>query len=266
MSSEVIDVSSQSSSHLAPVTRQDMEAMKAQRELLKEFISSQLKEAQFSDSSKRDYGEGDFGIIPGTKKKSLLKPGAEKILRLFGLGARLRMADKEIDRAANFAMFTYRCEIYHLKTGTVIAECEGSTNSQETKYRERTVWKVTGKDKNGNPIRQSVKEETPICDVLNTLIKMAQKRALIGATILGTAASDYFTQDMEFDENPEMTRAETSAQAPAQSSEPSQAPGEAPVHCGKKMMLSKYPDRESGEYPWYCTACKAKLPSGVTQL
>jgi hypothetical protein len=32
---------------------------------------------------------------------------------------------------------------------------------------------------------------------VNTILKMAQKRALIAATLIATGASDYFTQDME---------------------------------------------------------------------
>lgn len=132
--------------------------------------------------------DNDYGIVPGTKKKALLKPGAEKLLKLFGLGARFRITDKEFDRYENFAMFTYECEVYHLKTGIVLANCEGTANSQEVKYKERSKY-VQGVF--------AGKEVTPICDILNTLKKMAQKRALVGAVIIATAASDYFTQDEE---------------------------------------------------------------------
>jgi hypothetical protein len=45
-------------------------------------------------------------------------------------------------------------------------------------------------------------EMTPIADIQNTLMKMAQKRAFVGATILAVGASDFFTQDLEdFGEN-----------------------------------------------------------------
>jgi hypothetical protein len=240
---------------------------------LKKFISSQMKEANFKNPSADDYGEGDYGVIPGTKKKSLLKPGAEKLLRLFGLGARNRLADKEFDRVANFAMYTYRCEVYHLRTNVVIAECEGSVNSQEVKYRERTVWRKK-KLPNGKEVSESVKEDTPVCDILNTIMKMAQKRALIGATILATSASDFFTQDMEADEDPEMTKAQETApptsepKAAASGTPSATAEDSAPqvaddICCGKKMMVSKYPDRETGEYPLYCMTCKSKRFNGA---
>jgi hypothetical protein len=268
MSTEVIDISPVGASPLIPITQQDLTALKKQREILKKFISSQMKEANFKNPSADDYGEGDYGVIPGTKKKSLLKPGAEKLLRLFGLGARNRLADKEIDRAANFAMYTYRCEVYHLRSNVVIAECEGSVNSQEVKYRERTVWRKK-KLANGKEVSESIKEETPVCDILNTIMKMAQKRALIGATILATSASDFFTQDMEADEDPEMTKAQdtppptsepksAASGTPATTAQDSAPQGANDICCGKKMMVSKYPDRETGEYPLYCMTCKSK--------
>jgi hypothetical protein len=36
-----------------------------------------------------------------------------------------------------------------------------------------------------------------ICDLVNTIQKMAQKRALIAATLIGVNASEFFTQDLE---------------------------------------------------------------------
>lgn len=253
------------------VTRQDVAALKAHKKLLKEFISSQMREAQFSDPNAEDYGEGDYGIIPGSKKKSLLKPGAEKLLKLFKLGCRNRQVDKVIDRSANFAMFTYRSEIFCLRSGVVVADCEGSTNSQENKYRERTVWKKKELP-NGQEISESSKEETPVCDILNTLMKMTQKRSMIGATIIATAASDYFTQDMELDETPSQTKkrineagnakpkSERKSVAAQRVSPVAVAHQKAPMCCEKRMLISKYPDRETGLHPYFCMTCRTKQP------
>ncbi len=168
---------------------------------------------------------------------------------------------------------SFIAKLYHLRSNVVIAECEGSVNSQEVKYRERTVWRKK-KLPNGKEVSESVKEDTPVCDILNTIMKMAQKRALIGATILATSASDFFTQDMEADEDPEMTKAQenlppTSEPKVAANGTPSAtAPDSAPqgaddICCGKKMMVSKYPDRETGEYPLYCMTCKSKRFNGA---
>jgi hypothetical protein len=257
---DIIEVKAQQVQHAQPagislVTRQDVEAMKAQRELLKEFVGSQLVEAKFDDARSASYGEGDYGVIPGTKKRCLFKQGAEKLQRLFRLGCRFRATMQEVDKAANFAMFTYRCEIYLLETGMTIAECEGSANSQEDKYRERTVWK-----KNSKGVSESTKEETPIFNVLNTLQKMAQKRAMIGATILATGASEYFTQDVLEPEEVAKGGA-TPPPAAAQPEQPAAPAGEvAPECCGRPMMVSKYADKETGPVPpFYCVKCKAKV-------
>jgi hypothetical protein len=192
-----LELKDSSSRTIAPLTRADLEGMKSRRELLKEFVQSQLKQADLKKGL-----DGDYGVVPGTQKPSLLKPGAEKLLRLFNLGARVRMADKEFDFEKNYAEFTYRCEVYNLATGIVIAECEGSASSQEVKYRERRVWRDTGKKTpEGKPVKEQVNEITPISDVSNTLKKMAQKRAIVGATILATGASDFFTQDVDTEED-----------------------------------------------------------------
>lgn len=242
------------SKSLMPVTKQAVKDLKAQRELLREFVQSQLVEADFSDAAKNlpSYGEGDFGIIPGTKKRCLLKAGAEKLLRLFNLGVRFRMVDKEVDKINNIALYTYRAEVYIIKTGLVVAECEATANSQEVKYRERTEWR-----KNEKGVRESHKVETPIFDVLNTLQKMAQKRALIGATLLATGASEFFTQDMLDPEDVE--RDVTPATAEPVQKESQAKPTNAPECCGQPMMISKYVDKEFGHKPYYCVKCRAKL-------
>jgi hypothetical protein len=164
-----------------PVTRDDLSALSDQRLMLLEFVAKQLRK------------DTDYGVIPGTPKSSLFKPGAEKLARLFGLGVKLNLIDKTIDQKANFAMFTYKAEIIHLNSGQSIAECEASCNSQEKKYKERTTWVWSDKTRKKEPI----KEATPMYDVMNTLQKMAQKRAYVGGIILAVAASDFFTQDID---------------------------------------------------------------------
>lgn len=164
-----------------PVTQADLNALSDQRKMLLEFTAKQLRK------------DVDYGVIPGTKKPSLYKPGAEKLARLFGLGFNLTMTDKTIDKQDNFAMFTYRADIMHLKSGHQIAQCEASCNSQEKKYKERTVYTWNEKAQKKLPAI----EVTPIFDIMNTLQKMSQKRALVGGVILAVGASDFFTQDLD---------------------------------------------------------------------
>lgn len=242
---------------LVPVTQQAVKDLKTQRDLLRKFVQSQLKEADFTEASKNlaSYGEGDFGIIPGTKKRCLLKPGAEKLLRLFNLGVRFKLVDKELDKVNNIAIYTYKAEVYVMKSGLVIAECDATANSQEVKYKERTEWR-----KNDKGVRESTKVETPIFDVINTLQKMAQKRALIGAVLLATGASEFFTQDMLEPEELEPKNTPRDVTPAKEAAAPSAAKADAPLHCGKPMMLSKYVDNDLGHKPWFCMTCREKIP------
>lgn len=220
-----------------PVTREDLNNASERRKMLKEFVQSQM------------VSNVDFGVIPGTPKPSLYQPGAQKLAQLFGLGVRFINKEKEVNLHENFAMFTYTAEVYHLRSGTVIAQCEGSCNSQEKKYRTRTY--------NG------AKEETPIGDVMNTLMKMAQKRAYVGGIIQGTGASDFYTQDIDDDRDAETlgvkpaVRTVKSAVPKATSAqsvdENSKEPP--PVCCEKPMMISKF-----HKDTWYCLNCKKTEP------
>jgi hypothetical protein len=146
------------------LTERAMVALQEQRKQLDTFVRSQLKEGI----------NGDFAKIPGTPKPSLLKPGAEKLANLFKLGSRILSRERDIDREAGFAMFSYTLEIYHIPTGAVIAQCEGSANSEEKKNKNK-----------------------PFADQLNSLGKMAQKRAYVGGIIMAVGASDFFSADLD---------------------------------------------------------------------
>lgn len=217
-----------------PITKSDLDQALERRKLLKEFINSQMRE------------DVDFGIIPGTNQQSLLKPGAEKLSQLFGVATRIVERDKEVDLHQNFAMFTYTIEAYHIRTGQVIAQCEGSCNSHEKKYKTRTV--------------KGAKEETQVGDILNTLMKMAQKRAYVGTIIQATGASDFYTQDIEDAEDAEQVgiareAKRATASIPGVKSAKSTGDGGAPICCGKQMMASKF-----HKDTWYCFTCKATQP------
>lgn len=144
------------------LTDNALKSLADQRKQLKNFIKNQLEK------------DVDYGMIPGTKKDCLYKPGAEKLANIFKLGSRIIKNEKVIDVEKNYAMIAITIEIYSLLTNTAIATCEGICHSMESKYKSR-----------------------PMVDMLNTLSKMAQKRGFVGAVIMATGASDFFTQDLE---------------------------------------------------------------------
>jgi len=207
--------------------------------------------------------ELDFGIIPGTPKPSLYKPGAEKLRFVYGLGAEFDCIDKTVDLDRPFIDYSYRCTIKS-KTGQILSQCEGSCNSLEPKFgylwkqvnelpegtdisrlpskttgkklsefdfainkgetsgqygKPQEYWdnwrqaiqsgrakQVNKKSKSGKDLIAWELDETvtvyrimnpDVIGVKNTIMKMAQKRAFVGAILLATGASEFFTQDIE---------------------------------------------------------------------
>ena len=148
-----------------------------------------------------------FGVIPGTRKNTLYKPGAEKIMTMFRLNGEPLIDDLS---SADELRYRIRVRITHQVTHQEIGWGVGECSSSETKYkwvkpvcnqefdetpedRRREKW-MNGKE--GKPYKQ--KQIRPnLQDIANTILKMAKKRALIDAVLTCTAASDVFDQDLE---------------------------------------------------------------------
>lgn len=201
-----------------------------------------------------------FGIIPGAKKPSLYKTGAEKICFIFRLAPEYEITREDLP--GWHREYQVVCKMRQIATGAVVGEGVGSCSTMESKYRYRNeetkeevgtvpkeywdaprddprareavlarkfgpgkyrakktddVWKVYRVTGDGGR-----KDNPDLADVYNTILKMAKKRAFIDATLTATAASDFFTQDIEdMDEAPEPIK--ISAAQP----QPQQAKGEA---------------------------------------
>ncbi len=176
----------------------------------------------------------DYGRIPGTDKPTLLKPGAEKLCTLFGLACRFDLVrsvedwDGSQNEGEPFFYYLYRCQLW--RGDAILSEGDGSCNSFEQKYRYREAQRrcpscgaaaiIKGKEEYGGgwlcfkkkggcgmkfadedaeitsqPVGRVANEN--IADQVNTIQKMAQKRALIAATLLAVNGSEFFTQDGE---------------------------------------------------------------------
>lgn len=114
----------------------------------------------------------DFGVIPGTKSPSLLKPGAEKIVWNYGLESKYQLENAIEDYENGFFFYRFRCELW--KNGIHITDGYGSSNTRERKNGSASGF-----------------------DVANTALKIAKKRALVDAAILVGQLSGMFTQDIE---------------------------------------------------------------------
>jgi hypothetical protein len=205
----------------------------------------------------------DYGVIPGTNKPSLYKPGAEKLRFVYGLGVEFEAIESTVNVAERYVNFSYRCTI-RSRTGQVLAQCEGNCNSEEAKFgylwkaenelpagidksqllskvggkkmmefgfaiekaetsgqygKPAAYWeewkamiadgrakRITKKSKAGkdleaweadNTVTQYRIKNPEVVGLQNTIMKMAQKRAFVGAILIATGASEYFTQDIE---------------------------------------------------------------------
>ncbi len=176
----------------------------------------------------------DYGKVQGCGDKPILfKPGAEKIATLFGLRESLERLEAIKDWTGKdfgepFFSYEYKCTLRD-RSGAVIAECIGSCNSWEEKYRYRTAqrtcpqcgaaaikrsnypdkqtgdkgWYCHSKSGGCNAKFHSTDERITtqeqgkvlnerVYDQVNTIDKMAQKRAYVGAVILAANASNFF--------------------------------------------------------------------------
>jgi len=149
----------------------------------------------------------DYGKIPGTDKPSLFKPGAEKLLVTFSMAA----ADPLVEDLSTNDEIRYRVRVpIENEHSRVLAVGIGECSTNEEKYRwrrpvceeefeetppeyRRTKWRRG----QGGKAYQEKQIRTSPSDLANTVLKMAHKRAYVGATLLATAASSVFNQDLE---------------------------------------------------------------------
>lgn len=183
----------------------NMERMKSMIELKRKFLQDNLKEGI----------ENDYAVIPGTNKRSLLKPGAEKLLDWHGLYPSIELMSEKEDWEIGLFAYTYRCTIKQKGTNLPVSECDGDASSYESKYRFE--WKYAsdlpaGVDRDTLPQKEygkTIKYQVIVAnaaDKRNTVRKMAQKRALLGATVLATATSDLFAADVDPEGDGEQTQ------------------------------------------------------------
>lgn len=218
MADKTLDVTVYKPQAVMPVM--DIRAAIVRQQAITDFVSSIM------------HKDTDYGAIPGTDKPTLLKPGAEKLTTFFGLSKRFTLVERVEDWTGTdhggepFFYYLYRCQLY--SGDVLIAEADGSASSWESKYRYRNAERTCPNCGKPN-IRKSNKDEGYYCwaktggcggkfalndkritdqivgkvpnpdpaDIVNTILKMSQKRALIAATLLAVNASEFFTQDME---------------------------------------------------------------------
>jgi hypothetical protein len=163
------EITPETSELMAPATSDvfpdfavDPAEMSRRTSMLKEYVRQNMSEGE------------DYGIVPGGMKPTLFKPGAEKLVAVFGLSPLVEISNRVEDWDAGFLAYEVKVRLVNKRTQNVEAEGVGSCNSRERRYKNQDA-----------------------ANVANTILKMAKKRALIDATLSATRASGMFTQDLE---------------------------------------------------------------------
>ncbi len=220
-------VRERSSVVLTPVM--DVQTAMSRLRQFQEFCASYL-----SESSDGGNDGGDYGIIPGTKKKTLLKSGADKLCEVYGLYDEYEVISSVEDWEKGLFDYTLKCILKSRRDDSMVGSGVGSCSSYESKYRWRDSQRkcpscgqpaiIKGKDFKGDGLPtgwlcfakkggcgakfkdgdKSIEgqimgrvDNPDIIDSKNTVLKMAKKRAKIDTTIGVTRSSGIFTQDME---------------------------------------------------------------------
>jgi hypothetical protein len=235
------------------IVKETLDSEAEQRKLLGEYVKSQMEEGP----------DKDYGIIPGTKKRSLLKPGAEKLCSLFRCTPRFEVDKETEDWSKPFFYYRFRCYVESNDTGAVVAEGFGSANSMEDKWRWRQANRkcpacgkeaiIKGKAEygggwlcfkkkdgcgakwpDGAPEIESQEagriENPDVASQTNTILKIAKKRALVDAAIALARCSDLFTQDIEDVGAPPADTSEPPAQQPPKQQEKPAQPSGSGAH------------------------------------
>jgi hypothetical protein len=200
------------------ISQASIQRTQQQLALLEELVHSVLKPDQ------------DFGIIPGTDRPTLLKPGAANIIAAFNCHSEPHVDIETIDPDDGFVNYTAHVDVVSNLTGKVVSRGFGSCNSYEKKYRYREEkrkcphcqaqaiikgraeygggWLCWGKQggcgakfPDGDPSIEGqttgqIDNPDPL-DQANTCLKIAIKRAEVDAALRLPGVAHFFTQDLE---------------------------------------------------------------------
>ena len=234
MSTEVVKFQS-----AAVMQEQTVDEVMEQIQKIKSLMASAMKEGEH------------YGTIPGTKKPTLYKAGAEKLALMFRLAPTFEILQTDLPR--NHREYRIVCSITNINSGSFLGSGVGCCTTMESKYRYRNSERTCpncgaaaitkGKDQYGggwfcwkkkggcgatwtdddpmiaSQTPEKVEHSDP-ADFWNTILKMAKKRAMNDAIISSTAVSDCFIQadDLPADKGPK------GSEGPNESSNPREEP------------------------------------------
>lgn len=186
---------------LLPEHKQQIEVVKSGYVAMRQLVKEVMVEKE------------DWGKIPGVSKSVLFKAGAEKVSKLLNLSPKHIQTNSII--RDDLILYEYKCELYNHE-GRFMGDCDGACNSKEEKYRWKKTQltskeatdvdllkklkaegKLTKSEYSGDVKYFRKEEKADYYDIANTIMKMAEKRSFVGAVLVVTGLSEFFTQDME---------------------------------------------------------------------
>ena len=221
-----------SEADLVPQPICDLKTAKSRLDELKSFIGEVMVE------------DVDYGRIPGTPKNTLYKPGAEKLLEMYGYTFEARVVSRVEDWTGKnpngfgrpFFHYEVEVDVYSKRSGALVGRGIGSCNSMESRYRWRNAERkcpacnqeaiIKGKPEygggwicfsrkggcgakfkaddpkiNDQPLGKVENDDT--YTLVNTILKMAKKRAVVDAALGVTRSSDLFVPEDDDEGDPE---------------------------------------------------------------
>lgn len=237
----------------------------------------------------------DLIKIPGVDKPVASKSFAEKIATLFMFAPSFHIVT---DKDGDHREVTATCTLTHAPSGTVVAVCQGSCSTMESKYRWRSAERrcpkcgaaaiIKGKaeygggflcfgrkggcgakfqDNDPSITGQTLgRVENPdIADTYNTVSKMAQKRAFVGAVLIASGASAHATQDLD----DAVAHDEPAAAPPAEDMMPRATVADSAPNPGEVAVTVVAVETKTGETngkPWKKHGVKVRHDDGVEDV
>jgi hypothetical protein len=143
---------------------------KAAAEELRELVAKVLVKDKHYMTTKRKQKRGNQWVE--VERDVLLKAGAEELGKVFNLAAEYE--DLQTKREEGIFYASVKCSAVNAN-GRRVGQSYGFFDSTERKNKDGSL------------------QDTPA----NTIVKMAQKRAYVGAIMAATGTSELFTQDIE---------------------------------------------------------------------
>lgn len=153
-----------------------------------------------------------YGVIPGCKQPSLYKAGSEALLSTFHISAEPfveELVSRDAKGRVTEVRYRVKCVGCHAPTGQVVGFGIGECSTGEDKYAWRRAVCLEEFDatdetlrrvkwgKWNNKVQKTEQVAVSPSDMLNTVLKMAKKRAQIDMTLTSLGCSDIFAQDLE---------------------------------------------------------------------